>query len=171
MKLRYYVLFFLIPLLFIKDEVPFYNQSEFFPVLMQRTDLEKSVFYRNAQTINEVGKLYYKDNFIFLNEKFKGIHVIDNSNPSSPENVGFINIPGCIDIAIKRNTLYADNAVDLVAIDLSGNLSALNVTERVKNVFPEPTPPDLDFIPYNFSISERPEGTIIVGWERISDIE
>lgn len=170
MKLRYFLLLLLVPALFMQDEVPFYNESEYFPILMQRADLEKSVFYRKAQPIETAGKLYYKDGFIFLNEKYKGIHIIDNSDPSDPQNIGFINIPGCIDIAIKNNSLYADNAVDLVTINLSGSFSDLAVSQRVKNVFPEPIPPDLDYIPWRFSISERPEKTIIVGWEKISDL-
>ena len=169
MKFYHLLLFLFVPMLFMQDDVPFYNDSEYFPVLMQRSDLEKSILYRDAQEIKTVGKLYYKDGFIFLNEKYKGIHVIDNANPSDPKNIGFINIPGCIDIAIKNNSLYADNAVDLVAIDLAGSLDKLNVTKRIKNVFPEPTPPDLDFIPWQFSITERPEKTIIVGWEKIED--
>jgi hypothetical protein len=104
---------------------------------------------------------------IYLNEKYKGIHVIDNSNPASPEKIAFINIPGCIDIAIKNNNLLADNAIDLVSIDLSGGMQALKVSKRVRNVFPESTPPDLDYIPAVFNHSNRPENTIIVAWKSV----
>ena len=78
---------------------------------MERTELEKSVKFRDTQEIENPGKIYYKDQVIYLNEKYKGIHIIDNSNPESPKNIGFINLPGCIDIAIKNNSLFADNAV------------------------------------------------------------
>jgi hypothetical protein len=155
-------------LFLISSDHAYHRQSAYYPVLMERTELEKSVFSRDPQEIIKTGKIYYKDSFIFLNEMYKGIHVIDNSNPENPENIGFINIPGCIDIAIKSNSLLADNATDLVAVDLSNGLDRLTVTRRVRNVFPESTPPDLDFIPYEFNHSNRPENTIIVRWEPIS---
>ena len=146
----------------------FYNPSAYFPILMERDNLEVSVKYRSAQEIVNPGKIYYKDQVIYLNEKFKGVHVIDNSDPANPQNIGFINIPGCIDIAIKNNSLFADNATDLVAIDIS-NLQNLTLTDRIPNVFPESTPPDLDYIPYPFTPSNRPRNTVIVAWEKMND--
>ena len=64
------------------------------------------------------GKIYFKEGYIFINEELKGIHVIDNRNPENPQNIGFIEIPGNVDIAIKNNTLYADSYIDLGAIDI-----------------------------------------------------
>lgn len=142
-----------------------YNSSEYFPILMEREQLEKSVIYREAQDIENPGKIYYKDGFIFLNEKYKGIHVIDNSDPSDPQNVGFINIPGCIDMAIKNTSLMADNAVDLVTVNIQ-DFPQISVTSRIRNAFPESTPPGETFIPYMFSSGNRPKNTIIVGWEQ-----
>ena len=147
------------------DRDDFYNPSGYFPILMEREQLEKSVKYREAQEIINPGKIYYKDGVIFLNEKYKGIHVIDNSNPADPKNVGFINIPGCIDMAIKNTSLMADNAVDLVTVDIK-NLPEISVTSRIKNTFPESTPPGENFIPYMFNTGNRPDNTIIVGWEK-----
>lgn len=152
--------------LFIGSSNEFDNPSDYFPVLMERSELEKSVFYRTPQDIVNPGKIYYKDNTIYLVEKYKGVHVIDNTNPSNPQNNAFINIPGCIDIAIKNNSLMADNAIDLVSVDLSEGVENIKVTKRVMNIFPESTPPDLDYIPYMFNHSNRPENTIIVGWEK-----
>ncbi|MBI9054510.1 MAG: hypothetical protein JEY96_11875 [Bacteroidales bacterium] len=162
---RIYYLLLLVPLILASTSDDYYNPTSYYPVLMERSELEKSIFFKESQEIENPGKIYYKDNVIYLNERYKGIHVIDNSNPSSPINKGFINIPGCIDIAIKNNSLLADNAVDLVAIDLSNGIQSLSVTRRVRYVFPESTPPDLDYIPSSFNHTIRPEGTIIVRWE------
>lgn len=152
-------------LLFSFSREPNYNPSDYVPILMERSVLEKSIINRPAQEVENPGKLYYKDQVIYLSEKYKGIHVINNSDPENPENIGFINIPGCVDMAIKNNSLMVDNAVDLVAIDLSNGPQSVSVTSRVKNVFPEINPPDLDYIPSVFNLTNRPEGTIIVGWE------
>lgn len=166
-KIYLFILF--LPLLFAYDSDPFYNSSGYYPVLMERPQLEKSILYREAQTIKNPGKIYYKDQVIYLVEKYKGIHVIDNSNPENPHRTGFINVPGCIDLAIKNNSLFADNSIDLVAINISNGPEQLQVTQRIKNVFPEPTPPGLDFIPHMFQLRERPENTIIVGWEKLNN--
>lgn len=160
-------LFYLLFLILLTGSSPnnFVNPSAYFPVLMERDDLEVSVKFREAQEIVIPGKIYYKDHVIYLNEKYKGIHVIDNSDPESPQRIGFINIPGCIDIAIKNNNLLADNATDLVSIDIS-DLEHLTLTDRIQNVFPESTPPDLDYIPYMFTPANRPRNTVIVGWKK-----
>ena len=168
MKPYPFLLLLLIPLFYGSSSDDFYNPSEYFPVLMERNNLETSIILRDAQEIINPGKIYYKDQIIYLNEKYKGIHIIDNHDPAHPENIGFINIPGCIDIAIKNNSLFADNATDLITISLA-NSGQITVTERIQNAFPESTPPDLDYIPYMFSVANRPRNTIIVGWEKIDN--
>jgi len=155
-----------LPFIIATSDNDFNNPSEYFPILMERGELEKSIFFREALEIKTTGKIYYKDNIIYLNELYKGIHIIDNTNPSAPVITGFINIPGCIDIAIKNHILLVDNAIDLVSIDLSNGIQNLSVTKRIRNVFPESTPPDLDYIPYIFNHENRPENTIIVGWKK-----
>ena len=74
--------------------------------------------------IDTTGKIYVKDNYIYINELYDGIHVINDTNPSSPQRIAFIPIPGDVDIAIKDTTLYADSYVDLVTIDISNPLKA-----------------------------------------------
>lgn len=83
--------------------------------------------------IDTVGKVYEKGNYIYLNELNQGIHIIDNSDPTHPQQIAFINIPGNEDMAIHGNTLYADMGTDLLALDitdprqvkLSGTIPAL----------------------------------------------
>ena len=76
------------------------------------------------------------------------------TDPADPENMGFIEIPGNVDIAIKNNTLYADSYVDLVAIDIS-DIENPEEVNRVEDVFPYTLPPydenyRLADISYNF---------------------
>lgn len=142
------------------------EESDYTAILMTRTELEKSIQYQAPKTINEIGKIYKKDSWIFITEKYKGIHIIDNTNPASPVKAGFIRVPGCIDISMKNNSLYADNSVDLITIDMDV-LPEIRVTSRTKNIFPEPLPPDLQYIPYKYSQRSRPENTIIVEWKKI----
>src|ERR1043165_3660795 len=106
------------------------------PVYMSLDELRSAVKSEPAQALKKPGKIYMKDNYIFVNEVDKGIHVIDNSNPSSPQNIAFINIPGNLDIAVIGSTLYADSYVDLLALDIS-NPASVTVLNRVENAIPQ----------------------------------
>jgi hypothetical protein len=105
------------------------------PVYLSYSQLRSSLKVAEGQQIIHPGKIYFKDHFIFVNEYEKGIHVIDNTDPQSPQIVKFIEIPGCVDLAIRDNILYADSYVDLVAIDIS-NLDDIREVKRIENVFP-----------------------------------
>lgn len=88
-----------------------------------------------ARDLKDPGKIYLYGNWILINEKGEGIHVIDNANPASPNKLAFISIPGNIDIAMSGNTLYADNYIDLLAIDMT-DIQNVRVKKRVPNAFP-----------------------------------
>lgn len=109
------------------------------PVYLSYNDLRSSVKMSAAREMNNPGKIYFKDQYIFINEKMMGVHVYDVSDPANPQNKGFIEIPGNIDIAIKDNILYADSYIDLVSIDVS-NFSGIKEVGRVQKVFPYTIP-------------------------------
>jgi hypothetical protein len=71
---------------------------------------------------------------MFMNERDKGIHVIDCGNPSSPKNVGFIPIPGNTGVSIKNGVMYADCYCDLFVFKLSGN-NQVEFQSAVREVF------------------------------------
>lgn len=110
------------------------------PVYMSYADLRNAVKNIEPLALENPGKIYFKDNYIFINEYFKGIHVIDNQDPSNPVEKKFIDIPGNVDIAIKENTLFADSYIDLVVIDVS-DLNNIREINRIKDVFPYTVPP------------------------------
>ena len=119
-------------------------KTKYSPVYMSRQELNKSVKFEAARPLKNTGKIFMKSNYVFVGERYEGVHVIDNSNPKNPKNVGFIAISGNVDVATKGNVLYADNAVDLVAIDIS-NLPVIQILKRVEESFPEANqvrPPD-----------------------------
>ena len=140
------------------DEMPYNTYS---PVFMSRDVLENSVsFIPGAREMIRTGKIYFRAPYIFVNERYKGVHVINNSNPAHPVNEGFILAPGCIDMAVKDHILYLDNAVDLVSFDLNTK----QVTKRIRDVFPEPLPPDdMGFV----QTLNRPKDYILVEWKMI----
>ncbi|SOD96580.1 LVIVD repeat-containing protein [Spirosoma fluviale] len=105
------------------------------PVTFTAAQLRQGVQTEPAQALVNPGKIYTKDQFLFINELKEGIHIIDNRNPSDPKPVAFLRIPGNGDIAIRNNILYADSYMDLVTFDIS-NPAAIQVVKRIPNVFP-----------------------------------
>lgn len=108
----------------------------FEPVYRYKSEVWQQIKSTAAQPLIETGKLVKYDNYIFLNEVNKGVHIIDNSNPSYPKNISFISIPGNLDIALKNNYLYADIFTDLITIDIS-NKDNIVLKKVIPNVFPE----------------------------------
>lgn len=139
--------------------------TEYVPVMIHRNELNVSVALLPARAMTNTGKIYRFNNYLFVVEPYKGIHVFDNTNPSSPNGLNYIRIPGCIDLTIKDGFMYVDNAVDLVTIDIS-DASNLRVVNRLQNVFPESLPPDQKDMPIVYEKSHRPEGLIIVEWKK-----
>ena len=91
----------------IKDQCKSTNTYTFYkPVYKTTAEVRANIRSNSPRDIEQPGKLYIRGNYIFLNEVDKGIHVIDNSNPSNPARVAFIDIPGNMDLAVKGNILY-----------------------------------------------------------------
>lgn len=88
----------------------------------------------NPTKLEKSGKIYIYQDFLFINESNKGVHIYNNINPSAPVNIAFLQIPGNVDLAVSNNILYADSYVDLLAFDLSA-MENIREVKRVKDVF------------------------------------
>lgn len=149
---------------FPREESDPFPMTNYEPIFMSRPALESSIKVHKPRDIEQSGKIYIWGNYLFVNEPHKGIHVFDNSNGETPIALGFIAILGNIDISIKDGILLADNATDLISMDIS-NINNIRVVKRLYDVFPELTPPDNFFIPNEFLPPNRPDSLIIVDWK------
>lgn len=111
------------------------------PIYMSDDDLANSVKLCENRAIQVPGKIYFKDNYIYIAEKNQGVHVIDNSDPYAPQSVGFISIPGSSEIAMKNQKILANSATDLITIDVSKPTQPV-VSGRLKGAFPFEMPSD-----------------------------
>jgi hypothetical protein len=123
----------------------------------------RQVATTSPRALEHTGKIYVRGSYVFVNELNKGIHVINNQNPASPQVVSFISVPGNVDIAVKGNVLYADNAVDLVALDIT-NPADVKLLKRIENAFPNQTYPPHTGV--NFECADPAKG-VVVGWEKV----
>lgn len=132
-------------------------QDLYSPVIMERTAFENSVKSLPSQNIIKSGKIYIKDNLMFINEVNKGFHVYNYSNPQNPIRIGFIQILGATDLAIRDNIVYINQAVDLVTLEYNPSNNSIIIKHRNKEVFPQKISP-------NGSIANTTENQIVVDW-------
>lgn len=93
---------------------------------------EEAVAVSEPVPIIESGKIYAYKNYIFVNDVYRGFHILDNTNPSAPENIGFIKLEGNNDISIKDDRLFADSYGDLVVMDIS-DIKNIKFAKRMEN--------------------------------------
>ncbi|MGF1635672.1 MAG: LVIVD repeat-containing protein [Cyclobacteriaceae bacterium] len=132
----------------------------FEPVYMSTTEIRSSFEVRTPEVLENPGKIYLFGDYLFINEPSKGIHIVNNADPSNPTIIKFINLPGNYDMAVRGNSLYADSYMDLVVMDIS-NLDDIKITHRSEDIFTN----ILSTQVYN------PELGVIVDWEEVEKIE
>ena len=133
------------------------------PKLMSKAAFRSAVKVNAPKTIEEPGKIYVYQDYIFVSDVDSGVHIIDNTNPEMPQAIKFIEIPGNEDISVKDNFLFADSATDLVVFDIS-DINNLVMSERLEDVFTvydydiPIEAQEVDYGKYNY------EEEIIIGW-------
>lgn len=126
------------------------------PIFRTTDEVRSALSFTSVpREINNPGRLYFKDGYMYINEVGEGIHVVNNTNPQFPVSVGFITIPGNFDLAAKGDFLYADSYIDLVVLDISDPTN-ITVVNRAESVFG-------DYIAWNGRWDEANQ-TILVGY-------
>lgn len=144
------------------DGDDYYYSTNYEPVIVSRDDLPSTIKMKPPREISKAGKIYRQGSMLFINDLRDGIHVIDNSNPSDPKKIAFLEIPGNANLSMFGNIMYVDHAGDLVTLRYEND--KLVELDRNESVFPELPPPDNSYIPYQFTAEQRPENTVIIKW-------
>ena len=142
------------------------------PVYGSLNDVLSTIKTEDPQPLKSVGKIYVKDDLLFINEVSQGVHVFDNSNPNDPIPLKFISILGNIDIAIKDDFMYADLGNGIATIDISNIDSAkgIDYDNSHLNDLTQVQPPQsvLDLLPSGrkyFECVDKSKG-LVIGWEK-----
>jgi len=106
------------------------------PIYKSKAEVRANIKSQSVRNVIQAGKIFIQGNYLFLVDVNRGVHVIDITNINQPHKVAFIPVPGCTDIAVRGNYLYANFASDLVTIDIS-NPNAASLKKDILNVFPE----------------------------------
>ncbi len=136
------------------------------PLVISKAEFKNGVDVIAPSPIVGSGKIYAYKDYIFVNDKYRGVHVIDNSDPSAPMKIAFIKIAGNVDISIKDDYLYADSVIDLVVLDIS-DIHNISQVDRLENVLGSNVVwPLVDFYEYD---GVDYENDILVGWETVTE--
>ena len=114
-------------------------------------DLREENLNAGPRSLVKANKIFISGDQIFISDSREGIHIIDNSDPSNPQFVNFILIPGNAEFTIKDKILYADSYYDFLKIDITNPLNVAILT-RLEVVF-EPA-------------HRGPNETVLLGFER-----
>lgn len=137
------------------------------PLTISKAEFKNSVDIISPLPIKESGKIYAYQDYIFVNDKYRGVHVIDNSDPKTPKKISFIKIAGNVDISVKGDFLYADSIMDLVVLDIS-DIHNIKIVTRLDNVLRDNViwPANADFYEYD---GINYEDDILLGWETVTE--
>lgn len=131
------------------------------PVYAAYADVRR-VETRGPQPLKNVGKIYLKDGYLLINEVGSGIHVVDNRDPAKPVRLSFVSIPGNHELAVKDSILYADNTLDLVALNIADPRN-IRVVKRLENAFPYPAYPLANSVRFECA---DPDRGVVIRWEK-----
>jgi len=127
---------------------------------MTTQEIREAFDFVKPVDLSSPGKIYLFNNYLFINEFGQGIHIINNIDKRNPVNLGFINIPGNYDMAVKGNILYADSFIDLLAIDIS-DINDVKIVKRLEGVFDDH---------YFYEFIDGGQEALIVDYEEIDTV-
>ena len=143
------------------------NEPVFMPVSEFRSAVD---VIPQPQPIEKQGKIVFYDGYLYISQPEKGIHVIDNRNPSNPRNIAFIELIGNADMHVRNGVLYADSYIDLVWFDISDPSKPV-YKGRKEEVFPEAFPPTENGYSIDYAKSMDRSNGIVVGWKTVEKKE
>lgn len=140
------------------------------PVFMSVGEFRSSVNVESPKPIEKQGKIAFYNDYLYISQPGKGIHVVDNRNPASPKNIAFIELLGNADMHVRNNLLYADSFIDLVWFDISDPAKPV-LKGRKEEVFPQAVPPTENQYGYDYNKTMNRENGIVIGWKLVEKKE
>ena len=142
---------------------PYYVAYE--PITQTRADFEETIKLMPSRPVQNAGKIYIKDDMMYINEKQEGFHVFDNTDPDDPQSLAFISIPMSTDLAIRGNVMYSHHLIDLVAFRYVRGNDELQLLHREQNAFPALISPE-GLTPESYGVDEE---LVVVGYKLKED--
>ena len=136
------------------------NVEGYKPIYRPATEAPGS--FLAAREVVDPGKIYVINEYLLVVDRGLGVHVFDNTDSENPQAIGFLDIPGNNDVAVRNNILYADQGKNLIAIDIN-DLSQPKLATVIEDVFSmaDQYPPVSGF----YYECPDPSKGVLIGWE------
>ncbi len=135
--------------------------SQYEPITLSRQMFEESLQTLPARDVTNTGKIYVFNDLLFVNEFQEGFHVYDNRNPENPLSIGFIQVLGATDLAIRNNIIMSHHATDLISFSYNSQNHEVTLLKRLEGVFPELISPD----GFSAGFYNVPQNQVVVGYQ------
>jgi hypothetical protein len=89
----------------------------------------------SAREIEKPGKIYVSEELLIIGDSGTGIHIIDNTDPSNPVTVSFLNVPGSTQLYVEGDYIYSNAYYDMLKIDIS-DMNNIRIADRMIEAFP-----------------------------------
>ena len=77
------------------------------PIFKTISEIRSGINLQGSRALEKPGKMYFYNNYIFINEKREGVHILDNTNPEAPANIAFLyfilSSPDTYDKIVNKN--------------------------------------------------------------------
>jgi hypothetical protein len=108
------------------------------PIYQDLDALRIPVVNRAPIEITQPGRIFVSGHLLFVSEEDLGIHVIDNQDPTAPQPINFIPVPGNNELVVLDNDrLLVDSYYDILVLDVSDPRQVKELS-RNEAVFPMP---------------------------------
>lgn len=97
------------------------------PIYIEAED--NFVAVTEPRPFGDLGKIVYAAPYLMINERYKGIHIVDNSNPEEPLKLNFIQIPGNTEFTFRQGYLYANHGSDFKVFQFGLDMVSTQLTE------------------------------------------
>lgn len=158
-QLLLFFVFSLLALAGCKDDYGYYNGMGKSPRYISASQLS-DIGNTPPQEIENAGVIYLLNDYLFMVEQKKGIHIFEVSDTTNPVNLTFIKIPAVNDFTISGNVLYADNGPNMISIDIS-NIFQVQLIGTVENAFQPIMFPSLYEGPFE---CVNPQRGVVIEW-------
>lgn len=116
----------------------------------------------DPREFGDLGAIVERNQYIYVMEKYKGIHVVNNADPANPVTIKFWEIPGIFLFTLDSEKLYAGNGSNLWVVDIT-DVNNIKVIDVEKNVFVNQS----DMVPdgyFGFFECVDPTKGLVIGW-------
>ncbi|WP_440906488.1 hypothetical protein ACMZOO_19150 (plasmid) [Catenovulum sp. SX2] len=113
--------------------------------------INEGALIREYQEIHTPGKIYLFNDYLFVNDRFKGIYIFDNTDQTNPKYLAYVSVVGATDMEVLNGVMYVNSFTDIVAIELASPFSY----QRSENLLPYPNAEN--WLPSNAYFSNKGE--------------